>query len=114
MALTLTALADNTRRGAIEALGDGPLSAGELATRLDVTPAALSRHLRVLRQAGLVSVALDDADSRRHVYSVQPEGLVGLTDWARRVTLFWSSQLASYAGQATKDHQAIKGSDAGR
>lgn len=114
MGLTLTALADDTRRGAIEALGEGPLSAGELASRLDVTPAALTRHLRVLRKAGLVTVALDSADSRRHVYSVRPDGLVGLNDWARRVTLFWSSQLASYADQATKDNQAMKDIHAGR
>ena len=114
MALTLTALADDTRRGTIEALGEGPLSAGELAARLDVTPAALTRHLRVLRQAGLVSVALDDADSRRHVYSVQPAGLLGLNDWARRVTMFWSSQLASFADQASEEGQAMKASNAGQ
>jgi DNA-binding transcriptional ArsR family regulator len=114
MALTLTALADDTRRGAIEALGEGPLSAGELAARLDVTPAALTRHMRVLRQAGLVTVALDDADSRRHVYSVQPAGLLGLNDWARRVTMFWSSQLASFADHASTEDQTIEDNDAGR
>ena len=114
MAVTLTALADDTRRGAIEALGEGPLSAGELAARLEVTPAALTRHLRVLRRAGLVSVALDDADSRRHVYSVQPAGLLGLNNWAQRVTAFWSQQLASFADQASKQDQATKGSHAGR
>jgi DNA-binding transcriptional ArsR family regulator len=114
MGLTLAALADDTRRGAVEALGQGPLSAGELSVRLDVTPAALSRHLRMLRRAGLVSVSLDPVDSRRHVYSVQPDGLVQLSDWAENVSRFWTTQLSSYANHATKAHQAIRGSDASR
>ena len=119
MGLTLNALADDTRRGTVEALRKGPLSAGELSNRLNVTPAALTRHLRMLRRADLVSVSLDPVDSRRHVYSVQPDRLVQLSEWAENVSRFWTSQLSSFAKHATKasqgkDSQAIRGSDADR
>jgi DNA-binding transcriptional ArsR family regulator len=102
LALTLSALADDTRRTAVEELARQPLSAGELAGRLDVTPAALTRHLRLLRQAGLVSVALDPADSRRHVYSVETAPLEGLTEWAGQLARFWTSQLTAYATEASR------------
>ena len=120
MGLTLTALADDTRRGTVEALRKGPLSAGELSNRLNVTPAALTRHLRMLRRADLVSVSLDPADSRRHVYSVQPDRLVQLSEWAENVSRFWTSQLSSFAkhatktSQTTKARQGIRGSNATR
>ena len=120
MGLTLDALADDTRRGTVEALGKGPLSAGELSNRLNVTPAALTRHLRVLRRADLVSVSLDPADSRRHVYSIQPDRLMQLSEWAENVSRFWTTQLSSYANHANESsqptnlHQAMRGSDAGR
>lgn len=120
VSLTLTALADDTRRGAVEALRQGPLSAGELSNHLNVTPAALTRHLRMLRRADLVSVSLDPADSRRHVYSVRPDRLVQLSEWAENVSRFWTAQLASYANHATKANpgvnagRAIRGSHASR
>ena len=106
LAVTLSALADDTRRTVIEQLARQPFSAGELADRLDVTPATLTRHLRVLRQAGLVSVALDPADSRRHVYSVETAPLEGLTDWAGQLVRFWASQVAAYAREARRGDAA--------
>lgn len=120
MSSTLTALADDTRRGAVEALRQGPLSAGDLSNRLNVTPAALTRHLRMLRRADLVSVSLDPADSRRHIYSVRPDRLVQLSEWAENVSRFWTAQLSSYANHATKANPgvnagtAIRGSHASR
>lgn len=94
---TLSALADDTRRAVVEVLADGPVSAGQLAARLQVTPAALTRHLRVLRGAGLVAVSLDTADTRRHVYSMQPVPLRQLGAWAEQLTEFWATQLTSFA-----------------
>jgi DNA-binding transcriptional ArsR family regulator len=94
---TFTALADDTRRGSIEALASGPKSAGELAAKLGVTPAALTGHLRVLRNAGLVRVRLDDRDSRRHLYSLEPAPLHEVGRWVESATSFWSQQLASFA-----------------
>ncbi|MGH9892508.1 MAG: ArsR/SmtB family transcription factor, partial [bacterium] len=90
----------------IEALGQGPLSAGELASRLQVTPAALTGHLRVLREAGLVTVSLDQSDTRRHVYSVEPGPFDELSEWARGASEFWSKQLDSFTKHAKRLHDA--------
>ncbi|MGH8928541.1 MAG: ArsR/SmtB family transcription factor [Acidimicrobiia bacterium] len=104
MSTTLSALADDTRRGVVEALGQGPLNAGELAARLGVTPAALTRHLRMLRQSGVVSVSLDPSDSRRHVYSLHPEPVMDLAAWAEKVTEFWTRQLHSYTNYIEEEN----------
>jgi DNA-binding transcriptional ArsR family regulator len=94
---TLDALADTTRRGAIEMLAGGPLTPSEIATRLGVSRAALTGHLRSLRLAGLVEATLDPADSRRHIYAIRPDPLRDLSEWSEEVTRFWADQLASYA-----------------
>ena len=94
---TLIALADPTRRGIIEALVHGPLSAGELAASLDVTAAVLTRHLRVLRDGRLVTVALDPGDYRRHIYELLPDPVIEVRDWADDLAGFWQGQLASFA-----------------
>ena len=99
---TLSALADETRRGTVEALSVGPLSAGQLAARLDVTPAALTGHLRILRKAGLVSVTLDPDDTRIHVYSIEPQPFHELSDWAQRASKFWGDQLGAFARHAER------------
>ncbi len=99
---TLVALADPTRRGVIEALAHGPLSAGELAARLDVTPAVLTRHLRVLRDEQLVVANLDANDQRRHIYQLLPDPLLQVRDWANDLTGFWQGQLASFTAHAQR------------
>lgn len=96
VATTLSALADDTRRGVVELLARRAMSAGEVAAELAVSPAALSRHLRALRHAGLVAVTLDDGDNRRHVYALRPEPLQRLRDWTEDVTAFWTAQLAAF------------------
>lgn len=99
---TLLALGDNKRRGVVEALTERRVSAGELADQLEVTPAVLTRHLRVLRDAGLVRATLDPQDQRRHVYELQPLPLRELRDWAEDVSAFWMEQLASFADYVEK------------
>ena len=86
----------------MEALAGGPLTPGEMASRLGVSKAALTGHLRSLRRAGLVEVALDPADARRHIYTIRPEPLRQLSEWSERVTRFWGDQLASYARHAAE------------
>ncbi|HKX74637.1 MAG TPA: metalloregulator ArsR/SmtB family transcription factor [Acidimicrobiia bacterium] len=103
VAETLTALADPHRRRAVEMLAQGPSSAGELAANLGLSPAALTRHLRVLRAAGLVDLRLDPADTRRHIYHVLPDPIEELSDWSRQVTNFWQVQLASLTELAGQD-----------
>ena len=81
----------------VEALAERRMSAGELASQLDVTPAFLTRHLRVLRDARIVRASLDAGDQRRHVYELRPEPLHELRDWADDVAAFWRRQLAGFA-----------------
>ena len=66
------ALAQPKRRAILRLLTRGEMSAGEVASRFDVTPAAISQHLKALRETGLVS---ERRDGTRRLYSVRPEGL---------------------------------------
>lgn len=90
VALAFEALADPTRRRIVELLADGERSAGELASQFEVTRPAVSRHLRVLRESGLVRVR-DDA--QRRLYSLDPTPLAELDAWLARYRGFWSQRL---------------------
>lgn len=84
-------LGDPTRRQIFERLGEGPRAVGELASDLPVTRPAVSQHLRVLREAGLVR---HKVDGTRHIYELDPGGVGELRDWVER---FWDAALARYA-----------------
>jgi DNA-binding transcriptional ArsR family regulator len=84
------ALADATRRRILELLADGERSAGELAGEFAVSRPAVSRHLRVLRENGLVRVR-DDA--QRRLYSLDPAPLAELDEWLNRYRGFWAQRL---------------------
>jgi DNA-binding transcriptional ArsR family regulator len=84
------ALADPTRRRIVELLAEGERSAGDLAAEFTVSRPAVSRHLRVLRQSGLVQVR-DDA--QRRLYSLDPAPLAELDDWLGRYRRFWAQRL---------------------
>ena len=84
------ALAEPNRRRIIELLGAGPLPAGVLAARFDLSPPAVSQHLKALREAGLVRVAVD---GQRRIYSLDPDGLAEVDAWIGRVRGFWSRRL---------------------
>jgi DNA-binding transcriptional ArsR family regulator len=99
---TLLALADPTRRGAIELLRFGPLRAGELAGQLNMSKSALSRHLRVLRESGLVREEGMPDDARVHVYSLQREPFEGLRSWLTEVESYWTLQLESFKQHAER------------
>ena len=99
---TLLALADPTRRGAIELLRFGPLRAGELAEALQMSKSALSRHLRVLRESGLVREQGGADDARVHVYSLQREPFESLRAWLDQVETDWSLQLESFKRHAER------------
>jgi DNA-binding transcriptional ArsR family regulator len=77
------AIADPIRREILLMLRDEALSAGEIADRFAISRPAVSRHLRVLREAGL---ARDEADGRRRVYTLVTAPLAELTDWLGRLT----------------------------
>jgi DNA-binding transcriptional ArsR family regulator len=86
----LDALADPTRRAVFEHLAQRPAAVGELADLVPVSRPAVSQHLRVLKDAGLVRAS---AEGTRHIYSVDPDGLRALRDYLDR---FWSTALTSF------------------
>src|SRR6476659_2858847 len=81
MEAVLRALADDSRRTMLEALTDGPATAGELAALLPIARPCVSRHLRVLREAGLVEFR---QEAQRRVYDLRPEALAEVDEWLGR------------------------------
>jgi DNA-binding transcriptional ArsR family regulator len=93
---TLAALADPTRRAVIDLLRQRPRRAGELAAALSMSAPAMSRHLRVLRQEGLVEEDHQGDDARVRVYRLRPERFAELRGWVAEVESFWSAQLGAF------------------
>lgn len=85
-------LADPTRRQIVELLRQGELEAGEIAAHFDTARPGVSRHLRVLREHGLVRVR---ADAQRRIYSLDPKPLRELDRWLEPYRQFWSDRLAA-------------------
>jgi DNA-binding transcriptional ArsR family regulator len=85
--LSFTALADPTRQRIVELLATREYGAGELARRFDMTPPAVSQHLRLLREAGLVRVR---REAQRRIYALEPAGLAELDAWLARFRYLWS------------------------
>jgi len=81
------ALADPTRRRIVEMLAVRELRAGEIARRFDMTAPAVSQHLKLLRDAGLVHVR---RDAQRRIYALDARGLAELDEWLGRFRRFWS------------------------
>ena len=93
----LGALSDPTRRAIFERLAGGPRSVGELAEGLPVTRPAVSQHLRVLKDAGLV---FDRPDGTRRLYQLDPDGVGALRAY---VDQFWTQALAAFKAAAEQD-----------
>ncbi len=83
-------LADPIRREIIELLAEGERSAGDLVADFTVSQPAISRHLRILREAGLVRVR---AEGQRRIYRLDPAPLATLDEWLARYRHFWSARL---------------------
>ena len=99
---TLAALAEPKRRAAVELLRKGPLRAGELAECLELSPPAMSRHLRVLRASGLVTEDHGGEDARVRVYTLRHEPFDELRSWVEDVERFWTMELASFKRHAER------------
>jgi len=97
---TLVALADPARRAVIELLQQEPRCSSALADALALSRPAMSRHLRVLRQAGLVEEAALTEDARVRVYRLRREPFAGLRVWLEDVEAFWTDQLESFKQHA--------------
>lgn len=101
------ALADRNRRAVIAVLKEGPRRAGEIAGALELSPPALSRHLRVLRRSGLVEEEGVEEDARVRIYHLRRKPFEELRGWLDDVESFWVGQLSAF-----RDH--VEGSRKGR
>lgn len=90
------ALADATRRQVVQLLGQGPRRAGELAAAAGVSAPAMSRHLRVLLQAGLIADERTAADARARVFRLRPQPVAELQAWLDQLQAHWDEQLRSF------------------
>lgn len=93
---TLAALADPHRRRTVDLLGARPHAAGELARALGLPPPAMSRHLKALREAGLVAETHPEFDARVRVYALQPKPMAELMRWMEQTERLWGDQLAAF------------------
>ena len=105
---TLAALADPTRRGVVEQLRKKPRRAGELAQLLDLTPPAMSRHLKVLRKTGLIEEEHQGDDARVRVYRLRPEPFSQLRGWLDEVERFWRLELEAFKAHVERAPAARK------
>jgi DNA-binding transcriptional ArsR family regulator len=96
----MSALSDPTRRAVVQALLERPHRPGELATLLAVSPPALSRHLRVLRDSGVLVERIARDDARLRWLSLDPEALTPVRDWLDEAAQMWHEQLAAFRDHA--------------
>ena len=97
--MALTVLADPTRRKVFERLRTGSHAVNALAAGLPVSRPAVSQHLKVLKQAGLVE---ERSEGVRRIYSIRREGLAELRDW---LDSFWGDALEAFRMEAEKSHK---------
>lgn len=90
MDAVLHALSDPSRRTVLDALSHGPVTAGELAALLPIARPGVSRHLRVLREAGLVEVR---QEAQFRVYSLRPEPLAQVDEWLGQYRSLWEQRM---------------------
>lgn len=87
----LSALGDPTRRAIFERLALKPLPVGQLSDGLPVTRSAVSQHLKILKEAGLVK---DISEGTRRIYQLDPRGIGAMREWLER---FWTEALNNFA-----------------
>lgn len=90
------ALADPTRRQVVELLSDGPRRASELAGLAGASAPAMSRHLRVLLEAGIVADERPPGDARVRIFRLHPDSMVALQAWLDQLRAHWEEQLQSF------------------
>jgi DNA-binding transcriptional ArsR family regulator len=94
-----SALHDPTRRAVLDRLRGGPCAVGEIAASLPVSRPAVSQHLKVLKEAGLVS---DRSEGTKRIYYIDPSGLGAMRAWLDR---FWDAALAAYAAEVEREEK---------
>jgi DNA-binding transcriptional ArsR family regulator len=93
---TFAALADPHRRRAVELLGERPRRAGELADALGLPAPAMSRHLRLMKQSGLVQETHPEFDARVRVYALKDGAMADLKHWVAETEAMWTAQLSAF------------------
>jgi DNA-binding transcriptional ArsR family regulator len=104
----LAALADPVRRELVALLAHGEVAAGELADRFPVSRPAVSRHLRVLREAGLVT---SRAEGKRRLYALDPRPLRELDDWLEPYRDLWARRLDALDTEIARGRRARRTGD---
>lgn len=99
---TLAALADPARRRVVDLLARGPRPSGELARELGLSAPTMSRHLRTLRESGLVEESHPEFDARVRIYALRPEPMVHLLRWLDESERLWSEQLTAFKAHVEK------------
>ncbi|WP_297696429.1 metalloregulator ArsR/SmtB family transcription factor [Phenylobacterium sp.] len=93
---TLAALADRHRRRAVDLLAERPRPVGDLARALDLPAPAMSRHLKVLRESGLVEESHPEFDARVRIYALKTGPMTELKRWLEEAERLWAEQLAAF------------------
>jgi DNA-binding transcriptional ArsR family regulator len=96
------ALADPTRRRVVELLGDRARRAGELAAAAGTSAPVMSRHLRVLLEAGIVADERVPGDARLRVFRLRPEPMRDVQAWLDQIQAHWNEQLKSFKRHVEK------------
>jgi DNA-binding transcriptional ArsR family regulator len=99
LSAALSALADPTRRTIFERVGEAPRAVGEVAAGLAVTRPAVSQHLKVLKDAGLVT---DSAEGTRRIYRIDPRGIGAVREW---LDAHWSAALEAFRAFADEQEE---------
>ncbi len=103
MDAVLQALADPSRRTVLAILRDHPATAGELAGALPIARPGVSRHLRVLREAGLVDVR---QEAQRRIYTLRPQALVEVDAWLEEYRALWQNRLGALQTEIARGKRA--------
>lgn len=99
---TFSALSDPTRLAVIDLLRQAPRCSSDLAETLETSRPAMSRHLGVLRKAGLVEEQIQEEDARVRLYHLRRERFEEVRSWVEEVEAFWADQLESFRAHVTK------------
>ena len=101
----LAALADPTRQRIVELLSEGERSAGQIAAEFPTSRPGVSRHLRVLREHGLVRAR---GEGQRRMYSLDPAPLAELEEWLERYRSFWANRLDALDTEVHRRKASVK------
>jgi len=110
VAIVFAALADPARRQVVELLGQAPHRAGELAAAVGMSAPAMSRHLRVLLEAGIVVDERTARDARLRYFRLRPTSMVAVQAWLDQLQAHFDEQLASFKRHVDRHHLGDGGS----